>query len=240
MSCYLKSKSLLEQWYATGKGSQSLELICRYLGLFFKNSNIDNYLQIGSMSNNKLGKIIGAENSVLIENYKIPLTEHIIGEFELLPILEDHFDIVILPHTLEVSEPNSVLFESYRVLKPGGIIVVIGFDVNLFNTVFGGFDNSIYKKYSSIAKLININTLNKQLASSGFALINNKIFCVKQGIFIKHILYLEVIQKIFNMIAGDLYVSISRKKIVNLDSIKNKNRLFSKKTISLPGDTAWD
>ena len=239
---YLKLKSLLEQWYLTDKGIHSLEQLYPYLQLFFRNSNIDNLLQIGSISDNySLAKILGAKNYFLVENHKIPLTEHIIGDLELLPILEDYFDVVVIPHTLEISDPNSILFESYRVLKPGGIMIIIGFDVNLVNMMINRFNNnSIHKKYTGSANLIHVKNLNSKLASAGFELINNKSFCVKRKAFIKYLLYIDIIQKMFNGFAGDIYVSISRKKIANLDSIKNRNRLFSRKTVSMPGDTAWD
>lgn len=45
-----------------------------------------------------------------------------------LPIGSDSMDIVILPHALEMLDNSyEIITESYRVLKPGGKIIVIGF-----------------------------------------------------------------------------------------------------------------
>lgn len=45
-----------------------------------------------------------------------------------LPISSDSMDVVILPHALEMLDNlYEIITESYRVLKPGGKIIVIGF-----------------------------------------------------------------------------------------------------------------
>ena len=52
-----------------------------------------------------------------------------LGEAESLPIDTHSIDIVIMPHTLEFEgDPHQVLREAARVLKPEGIILLMGFN----------------------------------------------------------------------------------------------------------------
>jgi SAM-dependent methyltransferase len=53
----------------------------------------------------------------------------VLGEAENLPIDTCSVDIVIMPHTLEFEDnPHQVLREAARVLKPEGIILLMGFN----------------------------------------------------------------------------------------------------------------
>ena len=53
----------------------------------------------------------------------------IVGEADSLPIETHSVDVVIMPHTLEFEEnPHQVLREVDRVLRPEGIILLMGFN----------------------------------------------------------------------------------------------------------------
>lgn len=47
---------------------------------------------------------------------------------QALPILSETIDVVVLTHTLEHAHPHQILREAYRVLIPGGHIVITGFN----------------------------------------------------------------------------------------------------------------
>lgn len=54
---------------------------------------------------------------------------HVMGLADAIPIDTHSIDIVILPHTLEFNEnPHQVLREVNRVLKPEGIVMLLGFN----------------------------------------------------------------------------------------------------------------
>ena len=51
------------------------------------------------------------------------------AELELLPLASESIDIVVLQHTLELSEePHQLLREVERILKPGGRLLIFGFN----------------------------------------------------------------------------------------------------------------
>ena len=51
------------------------------------------------------------------------------AELELLPFATESIDIVVLQHTLELSEdPHQLLREVERILKPGGRLLIFGFN----------------------------------------------------------------------------------------------------------------
>lgn len=54
---------------------------------------------------------------------------YIEGEFREVPILTGSMDLVMLPHTLEfVDNPQQLLAEACRIIKPEGLIVISGFN----------------------------------------------------------------------------------------------------------------
>ena len=58
------------------------------------------------------------------------LENHVIeSDLHELPILSGSVDLVLLPHTLEfVENPRQLLAEACRIIKPEGLMVVMGFN----------------------------------------------------------------------------------------------------------------
>lgn len=54
---------------------------------------------------------------------------HVVADLNALPIINNSFDVILLPHTLEfVSAPYAVLQEAGMALKDGGYLVIFGFN----------------------------------------------------------------------------------------------------------------
>lgn len=65
---------------------------------------------------------------VIDANAQLVNTIGISARQDKLPVDSDSMDIVILPHSLEMLDNlYEIITESYRVLKPGGKIIIIGF-----------------------------------------------------------------------------------------------------------------
>lgn len=68
----------------------------------------------------------------------VELGADITGIPEYLPFQDDCLDAVLLPHTLEaVANPYQALREAHRVLRPGGFLLITGFNPRSLFGVFG-------------------------------------------------------------------------------------------------------
>lgn len=127
----------LEKFYASSLGKYALRWEQLQFGKLVSDCFGYNALQLGGSSvdflkHNRIGlKVIG-------ETTLCPLTQLLEGDdrvpvqmaFEEMPFESESIDLVLLPHTLEISEdPHALLREVYRVLIPGGRIILTGFNL---------------------------------------------------------------------------------------------------------------
>ncbi len=211
--------------------------IGHYLSKHLQKPQKDNYLQLGSAQYTEFSKACKAKKSILVDDYKVPLTEHIVANIELLPIIEECFDIVLLSHSLEYYDEIGVLLEAYRVLKPNSMLVIVGFNDALGTNILQKISGRTSIAHSG--KLIPIKKLRVNLDISGFKLLDLLYIKLKSG-YASDIIRYKWFERMLSPLFGDVYVAIAKKEVTNLELLRNRNSIFSKKIISLPGDAAWD
>lgn len=228
----------LEEWYNEKDTVHILPLISSSIARLGSRVN-GTYLQIGSLGYRELSNLDGISNKILLTNKKVPLTEQVVCQFNFLPILEDTVDILVLPHTLECEQHRKVLLESYRILKPGGLLMVTGFDVNVIN-FFVNKVRSKLRSQKSNSNLLHISSVNESLNELGFKVLKNSFYHKKCTGLWGRIKESRVFGTIFNTFLGDTYLVIAEKEISKLNLVKNTNRVRRDNTISVPGNAAWD
>jgi len=100
------------------------------------------------------------------------------GIGEKLPFLDCSFDSLLIAITIcFVEDPIRVLQESYRVLKPGGMIVIAFIDrISPWGEYYSEKSSPFYK----IARFFSVEEVEKMLKKAGFKVIEKK-----QSLFLK-------------------------------------------------------
>jgi ubiquinone/menaquinone biosynthesis C-methylase UbiE len=103
-----------------------------------------------------------------------------IGNLEEAGFPSDYFDVVTLYHVIEhVNDPSRYLFETHRILKPGGLVVVACPNVEsyVFNLAYFVFKRKRFQLFSTSDKEIHLyhfspRTLEKLLVGHEFRLLS--------------------------------------------------------------------
>lgn len=147
-----------------------------------------------------------------------------------LPINNNIIHLIYLPHILEICYNYfDILSEVYRILKPGGRIVITGFNKNIFCWGIRKLISKLsgHKLYPvSIDCCRNIFTLKQlkyYLITLGFDDIKIQYSCynlfVNNSFLLKHFKFLEKIGKFFPFINANIYVLSACKRITPLTTI---------------------
>ncbi|OGT39568.1 MAG: hypothetical protein A3E81_02625 [Gammaproteobacteria bacterium RIFCSPHIGHO2_12_FULL_36_30] len=135
-------------------------------------------------------------------NCKIPFIQ---ANAECLPIQSETMDIILLIHELESARnPMDVLHEVYRVLRPNGRVIVIGFNRwglwNLFRS---------HEKYYSMGKI------RCYLRALNFDIKKQQTLC-----FWPPSLLAETLGQFIFPNAGGIYLFVAQKNIVGMTPLK--------------------
>ncbi|MGD0466450.1 MAG: methyltransferase domain-containing protein [Gammaproteobacteria bacterium] len=226
-----KNWQQFRNWLKTDLGRYVLEQEAKSLPKILKNLFGSNILILGEP---EFGTII----SYLQEQYKninqfilhpvLQVNQSssdllIAARQDKLPICSDSMDVVILPHSLEmVVNPHEVLRESYRVLRPEGKIIIIGFSPYSFWRIWKLFAKMFFKSpwrnaFISPARLFDWLTIlgMEELFINKYCHVlpinNNKI--------LSKLLFLEVIGKALPFRTGNIYTICACKRVVALTPI---------------------
>ena len=129
----------LEKFYSSSLGQYALRWEQNQYDKLVSDCFGYNAVQLGAtgidfLKNNRIGLKVAAEptlrplTQLLETDDRVPLQML----FEAMPFESESIDLVVMPHSLEVSEdPHALLREIYRILIPGGRIILTG--VNLMS-----------------------------------------------------------------------------------------------------------
>ena len=129
--CLSDQRKALRQWYSTPSGLQLQEQQLSYLRQVAPIGYNQRIVQLGW-----LGWEHGFVDQDRLQNYHIVTSETagpvpcsvVSARLEQLPIQSDSIDLILMAHTLEFEvERHQVLREMERILKPEGVLLLLGF-----------------------------------------------------------------------------------------------------------------
>lgn len=198
-------------------------------------------LQVGMAEQQSWLKGSPIKNKIIITDY-LEQASSIAGQGYELPFANESCDVIVLPHTLEISDkPRFVLEEAYRVLTARGTLLIIGFNplslwgvlntlkVKKVNAPFNGHLSPIWK-------------IRKDINQIGFTFLSAKEFFYKIPVankkFLKRCAFLETLGDMVWLYPGCCYLVIAQKHVPQLQLIKPMWRLkkyIVGKRFQLPG-----
>jgi SAM-dependent methyltransferase len=170
-------------------------------------------------------------------------TALITDSFEQLPIDTESVDLVVLAHILEFAQdPHSVLREAARVVRPGGRIVVTGFNpVSLW-----GARRLLPGRFPAQSKqLISVPRLKDWFKLLSFEMSGTSFGCfappVKTEEWLSRWSFFEKLGDKFWPICGAVYCTMAVKQVVGLTLIgpawRNKNPALGRPAVASPTRT---
>tara|TARA_R110002167_G_scaffold52042_7_gene150582 strand:- start:3861 stop:4682 length:822 start_codon:yes stop_codon:yes gene_type:complete len=139
----------LNQWFETELGQQLLARECQVLDRLMPKLYGYHLLQVSAVEHIDLTKPAAASHCFKLAS-RIALgmpEEAVIGEMENLPIASECVDAVVLHHSLDFARsPHQALREAVRILRPGGRLLVVGFNP----LSFWGLQRLCYKRREQI------------------------------------------------------------------------------------------
>lgn len=147
---------------------------------------------------------------------------HIEADFKELPIFSGSVDLVLMPHTLEfVDNSRQLLAEACRIVKPEGLIVMVGF--NPYS--WWGLNHHIFKKkFHWEGNLLPAAKIKAWLKLADFELEQQKTILFTPPINQRRAFQqLSKAEKLINLLfpcLGNVYILIARAKVIPLTPIK--------------------
>ena len=173
---------------------------------------------------------IGGAFTDFLEHSRI--TKHLFNEGALknisfdassIPLSEESIDLIICPHCIEQGY-NQVMFdEFFRIIIPGGHIIIISFNPYSFAGVKNFFSFSMQFPWNS--KFISMSAIQKQLEESGFSISEAKISNYQPIFYDGSYFFNNNLENIGNRwlpLFGNVFFIVAQKKVVSLTPIKPK------------------
>lgn len=121
----------IRDWFQSDLGQQMLEREQKIVDEMMEGVFGYHLLQVGLLPNKALyGKAEASHKFMMLPDASHEGDESVlVGSADVLPLASECIDAVILHHALDFAEqPHQVLREASRVLRPGGKLLVVGFN----------------------------------------------------------------------------------------------------------------
>jgi SAM-dependent methyltransferase len=212
-------------WLTHDLGASVLKAEQTFLSTALMEQYGKHVLLIGVPEQSELLKCSVMSNQVLLTPLfnKQKLSKCIESEYHDLPIIPSSIDLVILPHLLEfLDNPHQLLIEACRVVKPEGLIMILGFNpLSLWGLKKWWVKN---KNMPWQGNFLHPNTIKHWLTLADFELVKQDMLLFRPPIrhpaFYEKLKWLEWIGKKLYSPFGGVYVLTAQAKTIPLTPIK--------------------
>jgi len=151
--------------------------------------------------------------------------------FDLLPFESNSVNLVLIAHALEfATKPQLLLQEVYRILKPGGQILILGFNRWSYWSLVRSHRGQ--KGYPWSGCFHSIWRIKNWLSDMGYGVISNKSFCFigpsKKRKSDRFIQFAEVMGQVFIPKMGAIHLIYAQKKVAGMTPLAS---VWHKKTV---------
>lgn len=162
------------------------------------------------------------------------------GDMVAMPFAEDSIDVALLPHVLEFyPHPEAILAETFRVLLPEGVLLILGFNPwSLF-----GIKRNFCSRSESIpwhGKFISVSRLTQQLSELSFEVTQVKRFYHRPPLndrgWLTRTVFMERLGRKFWPLCGGLYLLVAKKKVRGMTPLRSTKA--KRPRVSIPAGIA--
>jgi len=186
---------------------------------------------------------IGGAFTDFLEHSRI--TKHLFNEGALknisfhtssIPLSDESVDLIICPHFIEQGYNKAIFDEFFRIIIPGGHIIIISFNPYSFAGIKNFFSFSMQFPWNS--KFISMSVIQKQLEGSGFSISEAKISNYQPIFYDDNHFFNNNLENIGNRwlpLFGNVFFIVAQKKVVSLTPINPKWKSTKKITVLKEG-----
>lgn len=211
----------MDMWFRTLPGALIADMELRQLDRFLPTIPGEIALQVGGPSNLRLLQKSMVQHTYYCSDQPTHSGDgtRLQCQFHELPFESDSISLIVLSHALEfVEDPELVLNELYRILKPGGQLFIFGFNYWGLWSLVRKFKHS--KGYPWSGTFYSIWQMKAWLGKIGYGVVSNKSFCFigphKKRPTNRWMRLTEVLGQVFIPKMGAVHLIYAQKKVAGM------------------------